>query len=343
MTTTAAVVYDHTIGFQANQGRGFNNPVDLALDSRGVLYVLNRGGPEMAVRLPYKRVTMCTLDEDYLGEFGTGGEAEGQFWWPSSLAFDPVGRLYLADEALQRISIFSGEGQFLGQWGEAGAREGQLDRPSSMVFDHEGNLLVTDSLNHRVQRFTAEGSFLSAWGDFGSGPGQFNMPWGIDIGPDGTIYVADWRNDRVQRFSADGSFLEQIGGPGQAEGQLNRPAGIAVCGLGNLHVADWGNERVQIFDPAGQVVAVLRGDSVPSKWAMDYFAANPDEARARGESDLEPSLKYRAFSPGQREREVSANTEKLFWGPTSVRLDDKGRIYVVDSLRHRVQIYRWQS
>ena len=343
MTTTAAIGYDHTIGFQANQGRGFNNPVDAALDSRGVLYVLNRAGPEMSVRLPYKRVTICTIEEDYLGEFATGGTGNGDLWWPSSLAFDRDDRLYVADEALQRVSIFNSRGEFLAQWGEAGSGDGQLNRPSSIAFDDEDNLYVADSLNHRVQKFTREGRFLSAWGEFGDGPGQFNMPWGIALGTGGDVYVADWRNDRVQRFSADGRFLEQIGEPGGGEGQLNRPAGVAVCGLGNLHVADWGNERVQVFDPDGEVVAVLRGDSMPSKWAMDYFAANPDEARARAESNLEPSLAHRELSPRERRREESANVEKLFWGPTSVRLDDKGRIYVVDSLRHRIQVYRWQS
>ena len=88
MTTKVLFQYSHTVGFLANQGRGFNNPVDVALDSQGVLYVLNRAGPEGGVRLPYKRVTICTVDEEYLGEFGTGGTGEGQFWWPSALAFD---------------------------------------------------------------------------------------------------------------------------------------------------------------------------------------------------------------------------------------------------------------
>ena len=73
MTTTTAFQYSHTIGFLANQGRGFNNPVDVAIDSQGVLYVVSRGGPELDIRLHYKRVTMCTADEEYLGEFTTGG------------------------------------------------------------------------------------------------------------------------------------------------------------------------------------------------------------------------------------------------------------------------------
>ena len=47
MTAVAPLQYSHTLGFMANQGRGFNNPVDLAIDSTGTLFVLNRAGPEV--------------------------------------------------------------------------------------------------------------------------------------------------------------------------------------------------------------------------------------------------------------------------------------------------------
>ena len=55
MTTTAAIRYSHTVGSLSNEGRGFQNPVDVALDSQGVMYVLNRAGPELPLRLTYKR------------------------------------------------------------------------------------------------------------------------------------------------------------------------------------------------------------------------------------------------------------------------------------------------
>ena len=342
MTTTSCLQYSHTLGFMANQGRGFNNPVDLAVNSKGILYVLNRAGPEVGVRIAYKRITRCTSDEQYLGEFCTGGTGDGELWWPSSLAFDDEDHLYVADEALNRISVYDEDGNFVGKWGVGGAGAGQFNRPSFIAFDHEYNLLVSDSLNHRIQKYTKEGHFLNQWGEYGGGNGQFNMPWGLAVDSEGHIYVSDWRNDRIQKFDADGAFLDTFGGPGQGDGEFNRPAGLAVDHQSNIIVADWGNERVQVLDRDGRFMASFRGESRDSLWAQDYFAANPDEANARWKAQLEPQIEHRPEFDIQRgyEWERSANVEKLFWGPTSVKVGADDLVYIVDSLRHRVQIFR---
>ena len=66
------------------------------------------------------------------------------------------------------------------------------------------------------------------------------------------------------------------------------------------------------------------------------MAANPDEADQRRKADLEPVIKPHP----EQAREESANVEKLLWGPTAVKIDAVGRIFIVDSCRHRVQIYQ---
>ena len=82
----------------------------------------SRSGPAVGARLNQIRITICTVDEEFLGEIGTGGTGPGEFIWPSSLAFDSEDRLYVADEGLNRISIFSRDNKFLGQWGHSRLR-----------------------------------------------------------------------------------------------------------------------------------------------------------------------------------------------------------------------------
>jgi len=335
MTIGKTFRYSHTIGFLSATGRGFTNPVDLAINSKGVLYVLNRAGPETPVRLPSKRVSMVTVDEEWLGEWGTGGRNYGEFWWPSSIAIDSLDNVYVADEALQRISIFDQKGKFLDKWGVKGSLDGQLGRPSCIRFDLKENLWLTDSANHKVQQFTKEGEFLSAWGERGKNPGHFEGPWGLALTSTGDIYVSDWGNDRIQRYSRMGQFIDEFYGNFE-ETRIHRPAGLVAGEDGNIYVADWGNEQVKVIGPNGELVASIRGDSVDSKWAADYFAVNPEEGQLRYESNLFPELD----PPARRDREISAGVEGYFWGPSAVMLDDSGRLYVADSLRHRLQVYQ---
>jgi DNA-binding beta-propeller fold protein YncE len=230
----------------------------------------------------------------------------------------------VADEWLNRISIFTKEGEWVGKWGTEGSGDGAIKSPSGMVFDADDNLLLVDSQNSRVQRFTKDGKFISSFGSQGSGDGQFNLPWGIDVDSDGYIYVADWRNDRIQKFTKDGAFLMAFGSSGSEPGEFNRPTGVAVDRTGMIYVADWGNERMQMFDPAGKFVTLTTGDGTISKWGKDKLDANGEMWK-------------------EREIAQGIEREKDFWGPVAVAVDDQDRVFVVESCRNRIQVYRRQE
>ena len=74
-------------------------------------------------------------------EFGSGGEGDGQFTWPTSIALDGDGNVYVADEWLNRISIFDKDGTFLSKWGKPGSGDGELNKPAGLAIsqrDHVG-------------------------------------------------------------------------------------------------------------------------------------------------------------------------------------------------------------
>ena len=111
---------------------------------------------------------------------------------------------------------------------------------------------------------------------------------------------------------------------------------MAVDRDGKIHVADWGNERVQTLNPDGSFHRLLRGEATLSKWAEEWLEVNPDEYNVRKSSELLVEyLPDHLRTPYH----VASQTEPLFWGPVSVKLDSEDRLYVTEHSRHRIQIY----
>ena len=52
-------------------------------------------------------------------------------------------------------------------------------------------------------------------------------------------------------------------------------------------------------------------------------------------SELEPEIPDHLDSP----HHISSQTESFFWGPVSVVIDQNDLLYVVESNRHRIQVY----
>ena len=330
-TTTFALKYVDNVGFAADHGgRGFLMPTAMVPRGDGRIFVASRSNNTARTIVGIQAVTRR---HDFFGQFGGYGSDPGQMIWPSALALDSEDNLYLADDFLDRITVYDGEGKVVSTWGAKGSGDGQIDGPSGLLFDSEDNLLVVDHKNHRIQRFTKDGRYLSQWGSFGSGPGQFNLPWGIAQDWDGNVYVADWRNDRIQKLTPEGDFLAAFGTPGDGDGQLNRPSGVGVDSEGNVYVADWGNQRVQVLDPEGVFLQKLRGEATLNPWALEYLDAQADENEAR--ATFVPVYDVDTADPN----ETSARIEPYFWDPVSVVLDDEDRLYVLEVCRHRFQIY----
>ena len=335
-TNRLTLEYVKTIGIVSDgvRGRGFAHPYDMAIAKDGRMFVLSRAFFSIAEGI---RVGICDFDEEYLGEFGYGyGSGDGQLVLPVAMAFDSRERLYITDEHNHRITVFDTSGKFLSKWGLYGSGDGEMNGPAGIAVDAADNLYIADQHNNRVQKFTGEGQYLMQWGEAGSGDGQFNLPWGLALDPSGNVYVADWRNDRIQKFTADGRFLASFGEPGTGDGQFQRPSGVAVGPEGNIYVADWGNERVQVLGPEGGFLLKLRGQATLSRWADDFYASNPDEKRERDRSNLFPRLPEGFNTPNH----LSGAHEAVFWGPVSVKLDQQGRLYVVESNRGRFQVYQ---
>src|SRR5437867_13450111 len=99
-TTAAGRVFDHSycIGMYGMSVLGFWDPVDFALGANGVLYVFNRGGEELG-----QRISKCTTDHQFLGQFRGFGAVVGLFMWLTCFCLDRDDHLYVSDEYLLLI------------------------------------------------------------------------------------------------------------------------------------------------------------------------------------------------------------------------------------------------
>jgi DNA-binding beta-propeller fold protein YncE len=316
------VRYSHTIGGLAQSGAGFNGPIDVAVGRNGLLYVLSRSNMAHAP-MGFVRVTICTIDQQYIGQFGKFGDQDGGLIWPASVACDRQGNVYVSDEKRHDVQVFDGEGAFLRRFGGPGSGPGQFNRPSSLAIGPDGNVLVSDCLNHRVQKLSPDGEPLAQWGQIGSGPGQFTMPWGVCADHQGNVYVSDWRNDRVQKLSPHGAPLAIFGRSGAGEGEISRPAGVGVDSVGNVYVADHGNDRLVVYGPDGQHLATLLGDATMTKWAEGVIAADPEMSALRRTHADDVALQ-----------------ERVFENPSGVEVDDEDRVFIADYAKHRIQVYQ---
>ena len=329
MTTTAfELKYVTNVGFCADfGGRGFQLPSSMVIRDDGVIFVVSRGKSSTKGS---NGIQMVTKDHDFLGQIGTYGAGLGGMMWPTSVALDSDENLYLSDEYFNKVTKFDREGNPISEWGKKGSGDGEFNQPSGLLIRGEV-MYVVDSRNNRIQMYTLDGDFIDQWGSAGEGTGEFNLPWGICDDSEGNIYIADWRNVRVQKFDAKGNHTLTIAGG--VNSVLDRPADVAVDSSGTLFVADWGSQRLVVLDQMGNVLATKRGEADLNPWSVEYLASQDDERNAR--ESYVPVYQPDTGDPS----EISARMEPYLWDPVSVELDEEGRVYVLETGRHRFQIF----
>jgi len=154
------------------------------------------------------------------GYSGDGGQATAaEFDGVSSIAIDPSGNLYFADQGnnvIRKIntagiiSTIAGNG-IAGFSGDGGpASIASLHLPDGLAFDPWGNLVFTDHLNGRIRKIDPSGIITTIAGDgspFYSGDGgpataaSLFYPAGICVNQLGDIYVNDRQNYRIRKIS----------------------------------------------------------------------------------------------------------------------------------------------
>ncbi len=120
-------------------------PRAAALDGKGNLYIVSRGGNALRVVKPDGKIYTVAGDGKKGDEDGPGAKA--RLNGPKHLCCDDAGRVYIADDQNHKIRLYDPKTGRVSTL--LGGGTFKLNRPHGVTF-YKGSLYVADSWNHRI-------------------------------------------------------------------------------------------------------------------------------------------------------------------------------------------------
>ena len=178
--------------FLLTQARPGWQPMGLAFDADGNLYITDFSGPTQKVIVADRegKVLRVMAEADNLN-------------FPNGIAVDQAGVTYITDSNNGRVLYFGKGGTLLGQMGR-GSGTATLGVPRGIAVDNANRVVTVDTTGGVVSVFgtykigSKTLSPLGIFGELGSSDGMFAFPNGIATDTRGRVYVADTFNDRIQ-------------------------------------------------------------------------------------------------------------------------------------------------
>jgi len=314
------------------------DPVDLEVDSRGLVYVLDS-----------KLCCFHVFDAKggYLHPRGTRGKNPGEFLRPVAIDISPMGHIYVLDQSRKDVQVFNREYALTNRFGIATRGRGQaLDL--AVAPDGDSFYVIEHGRTSAVGRYDANGRLLAhSYGDVAKFPGMPARARRIAVDPLGEVYVLPQSRVGIHRYTAvglaDGLFAAE---------PPSRPTRLAVDDAGSFAILDAREPYVRLYDADGWLLSRFgeRQES-PTAYRLPHGLAMTRTGRAvatvsqmrRGAFDpvVEMPTLHVFRSNGSRLRAVGPRGKGpgQFILATDVDTDRQGNVYVIDQVLGRISLY----
>lgn len=222
---------------------------------------------------------------------------------PLSIAVDRDGSIYVLERRSASILVFNRAEKYQRV---INLKSVSISSPTSMIIDKKQNqIYVSDATSRKVIVMSVLGEFVRSVGGPGESDGLFSLPIAMALNSKGNLIVADAFGATIQLFDQTGKFLNKFGRRGDSLGDFQLIKAVGVDSSDNIYVVDGRSHSISIFNELGELLLVLGG----------YYA--------------------------------SATTGKVAPGgfsiPVGIDIDSTDRIYVVDQMNGRVQVFQYFS
>ena len=342
-----------TFGSFGNQLGQFDQPVGIAVTPSAV-YVTDRGNASVSV-------------------FNTSGEP--QMYWssketgrgtlnrPGTISISKDGSLFISEHQSNRVTKFHPDGSWALTWGREGRDEGEFREVGGIRVVDDGTVWVGDIYNRRAQQFNQEGDYLS----------QIYLPAGhptdFMLDSQGRLLVLDGLQQIIRRFDANGNRVADLGKRGGGLGEFaGGPGSIEKDEAGRLWVVSgmpadgdqgyqgrWNVQEEEAERLTGKrkplLIHIFNTDDTPL-FSLGELGHDIGELWHPGVIRLLPNDRYLITDPGNWRFSIykrdgthlhSFGSKGLrngqIMGFAGLEVDADGRIYVVDSVEHRIVVF----
>lgn len=218
-----------------------NSPQGVVVNAKGDVFIADSGNNMVREVTPWGQISTVAGNGSPGGRGDNGPAWRAELSFPTGLALDALGNLYIADSGnsvIRRVATngvittvagnaaadqaAGGLGGFSGDGGPA--TQARLNSPQGIALDQAGDLFIADTFDNAIREVTPGGiistivNTTAKRGSSGNGgpaaAAELNTPFDVAVDPStGDLYIADTSNNKVRVVTGFTVPTTSAGGP----------------------------------------------------------------------------------------------------------------------------------